>query len=150
MTRDDLRSSVLSELTQLEATDRSRLLAQISTVDGRDPADQADRVTRELDLALVEARIARLRDRLAALDRPPRAVGGSPVPGTAVVLDFGDGPEACVLDDFVQGGRQVITPGSPLGRALADAGAGQTVTYLTPRGEATVTLVAFYDDALGA
>jgi transcription elongation GreA/GreB family factor len=149
MTRDDLRSSLLSTLTQLEATERSRLLAMISSVDGRDPADRADRVAWELELALVEARVARLRDRLAALERAPRPAGGSPVPGTAVVLDFGDGPETCLLDDFPHGKTPVITPGSPLGQALADADAGQTVTYRTPRGEATVTLVAF-DDALGA
>jgi transcription elongation GreA/GreB family factor len=149
MTRDDLRSSLLRELTQLEVTERPRLLAQLSTVDGRDPADRADRVVLELDLEQAETRIARLRDRLAVLDRPARPSAGRPVPGTAVVLDFGEGPETCLLDDFPHGETPVITPGSPLGRALADAGAGQTVTYRTPRGEVTVTLVGF-DDALGA
>jgi transcription elongation GreA/GreB family factor len=149
MTRDDLRSGLLSEITRLEATARSLLIALISSVDGRDSADRADRMARELDLTHLEARIARLRDRLIALDRAPRPVRGRPVPGTAVVLDFGDGPETCLLDDFPHGETPVITPGSPLGRALADAGAGQTVTYRTPRGEVTVTLVGF-DDALGA
>ena len=149
MTRDDLRSTLLSEITRLEAAERSLLITLISSDDGRDPADRADRVARELDLAQLEARVARLRNRLVALDRAPRPGEGSPVPGTAVVLDFGDGPETCLLDDFPHGETPVITPGSPLGRALTDASAGQTVTYRTPRAEVTVTLVGF-DDALGA
>jgi hypothetical protein len=57
-----------------------------------------------------------------------------------VVVDFGDGPETFLLDEFCGGGLPVITPMSPLGQALVGAASGQTLTYRTPRGTATVVL----------
>jgi transcription elongation factor GreA len=146
MTRDhqyeDLRAAVERELAELEAGERPRLLAVIGAVDGRDAADRADRAVPELYLAEVEARIRRLRDRLAALDRTAVVPGNGPLTGRTVVLDFGDGPERYLLAAFPDGRTPVITPDSPLGRALVGARAGQQVTYPSPRGTATVTLVA--------
>lgn len=59
------------------------------------------------------------------------------------MLDFGDGPEtyrftALNIDD----GLDVVTPDSPLGQALANAAPGQRLTYRTPHGQASVTLVS--------
>jgi Transcription elongation factor, GreA/GreB, C-term len=61
-----------------------------------------------------------------------------------VVVDFGDGPETFLVDEFCGGGPPVITPMSPLGQALAGAASGQTLTYRTPRGTAAVVLVAIH------
>jgi transcription elongation GreA/GreB family factor len=42
----------------------------------------------------------------------------------------------------VDDGLDVVTPDSPLGHALVGAVAGQRVTYPTPRGPVSVTVVS--------
>lgn len=109
------------------------------------PADQPDRAIHELGLAQVEARIRRLTYLLGVNDPPVAVTVNSATPplGATLVLDFGNGPQAyrfAALD--IDDGRDVVTPDSPLGRALAHASPGQRVTYRTAHGEASVTLVA--------
>jgi transcription elongation factor GreA len=133
------------QLTELLRVERPRLLAVIAAVDGKDPADQADRMLREVELAQVDARIRRLTDLLAA-DDPPADPAGTPgvlVRDAVLVLDFGGGPETYRFSPLdIDDGLDVVTPDSPLGRALVGASPGQRVTYRTPRGEASVTLVS--------
>lgn len=147
MILDEVRHDLQRELTRLEATERPRLLASFAGVDGGDAADRADRAVLELDLAQLETRILVLRDRLAALDRASAARDGRPGRATTVVLDFGAGPETYLLADHSYSGLRVVTPGSPLGRALVDASSGQAVTYRAPRGETTVVLVGYEAEA---
>jgi transcription elongation GreA/GreB family factor len=109
---------------------------------GWNVADRADRVACENDLARLDARIAHLQTRLASLDLEP--TGAHPLHEATVVVDFGDGPETFLVDEFCGGGLPVITPMSPLGQALRGAASGQTLTYRTPRGTATVALVAIH------
>jgi transcription elongation factor GreA len=142
MIREQLRTRLEGELTELERAERPRFLALLGTSDGWNVADRADRLARERDLARLDARIAQLRTRLAALDVEP--TGGHPLREATVELDFGDGPETFLLDEFCGGGLPVITPMSPLGQALVGAASGQTLTYRTPRGTATVVLVAVH------
>jgi transcription elongation factor GreA len=142
MTREQLRTRLESELAELEGFERPRFLALLGSTDGWNVADRADRLTRQHDLARLDARIARLRTRLAALDLEP--TGGHPLREATVVVDFGDGPETFLLDEFRGGDLPVITPTSPLGQALVGAAGGQTLTYRTPRGTATVVLVAVH------
>jgi transcription elongation factor GreA len=117
----------------------------MAAVDGKDPTHQADLMTVELELAQVDARIRRLSDLLADDDsaRLSGGTAGALCRGAMLVLDFGTGPETYrfgALD--VDDGLDVVTPDSPLGHALAGAVAGQRVTYATPRGAATVTVVS--------
>jgi transcription elongation factor GreA len=142
MTREQLRKRLEGELAELERAERPRFLALLGTTDGWNVADRADRIARERDLARLDARIAQLRTRLAALDSEP--TDGHPLREATVVVDFGDGPETFLLEEFCGGGLPVITPMSPLGRALVGAASGQTLTYGTPRGTATVVLVAIH------
>jgi len=143
MIRDTLRSALERELAELETDERPRLLAAlIGSADGWDAADRADRIARELDLARLDARIGHLRNRLLALD--PGRPGGDPLGEGTVAVDFGDGPETYLLAEFSYRGLPVITPTSPLGRALVGAHSGQVVTYDTPRGAATVVLLAVH------
>jgi transcription elongation factor GreA len=140
--RDDPRSRLQAELAQLESSERPRLLVGLGSGDGRDLADQAQRIARELELAQIDHRIDRVRTRLAALDEVP-----SPSPdglgiGTSVVIDLGDGPETYRLARFSERGVPTITPDSPLGTALRGVRPGQTVRFRTPGGESTVTLLA--------
>ena len=135
------RAALAAQLQQLTDVERPHLLAVMGQSDGRDAADAAERSARELDLAQLDTRIARLRDRLDA----PEATGaasGLVEPGALLVLDFGDGPETYRFADFDVDGTSVVTPASPLGQALAGARGGDTVHYRTPRGEASVDLVS--------
>ena len=64
-----------------------------------------------------------------------------------MVVDAGEGPETYLLGEYPDGRLPTITPDSPLGRALSGMRPGQAVTFHTPRGAATVTLLAI--DELG-
>jgi transcription elongation factor GreA len=145
MTREQLRTRLEGELAELERAERPLFLSLLGTTDGWNVADRADRLARERDLARLDARIADLQTRLAALDVEPS--GDHPLRGATVEVDFGDGPEAFLLDEFRGGGLPVITPMSPLGQALVGAASGQALTYRTPRGTATVVLVAIHGAA---
>lgn len=141
----DHRGRLQQRLTELRTVERPRLVAILATFDGKDPADQADRVAVELDLAHVDARIQRLDELLAdgGTARTSVADQGSLPRDATLVLDFGGGPEsyrfgALDIDD----GREVVTPDSPLGQALLGAVTGQRVAYATPRGQAFVTVVS--------
>jgi transcription elongation factor GreA len=142
MPREQLRTRLASELAELERVERPRFLAVLGTTDGWNVADRADRVACENDLARLDARIAHLQTRLAALDLEP--TGAHPLHEATVVVDFGDGAETFLVDEFCGGGLPVITPMSPLGQALLGAASGQTLTYDTPRGTATVVLLAIH------
>jgi transcription elongation GreA/GreB family factor len=145
MTREQLRTGLARELAELERVERPRFLALLGTTYGWNVADRADRVAHEHDLARLDARIAQLQTRLAALDLEP--TGAHPLHQATVVVDFGDGPETFRVDEFCGGGLPVITPMSPLGQALVGAASGQTLTYRTPHGRATVVLVAIHSVA---
>ena len=148
MLSSDRHRRIERQLVELETVERPRLLAVLSTFDGKDPADQADRMVVELDLAQLDARMQRLNDLL--FGEEPAGSTGTPHDAT-LVLDFGSGPESyrfgvLGLDD----GLDVITPDSPLGRALAHAAPGQRVTYAAPRGEASVQVVSITAPAAAA
>jgi transcription elongation factor GreA len=113
-------------------------------VDGNDPADRADRTAWEFELAHLDQRIGRLRDLLVRSEEGPGDDEPVSLPlGVTVVLDFGSGPETFLFSDIDDRDQvDVITPSSPLGRALAGAAIGEPVRYRTPHGEATVRFVA--------
>lgn len=143
---NDLRARLERQLAELVDVERPRLLGLLSTVDGKDPADQADRAVRELELATLEGRVERLREQLDALDQRRDAVPVGPsglAPGALLVLDFGDGPQTYRFADVaLEDGVEVITSRSPLGQALSAAAPGQQVGFRTPRGPSQVTLVS--------
>lgn len=140
------RARLQEELSALEV-ERARVLELVGGGEGRDPADQADRTMREFDVEQLDIRIRRILDRLAAANRKqqPTIHDGTVREGEVVLLDFGDGaPERYVVDELtdVADDVDVVTPTSPLGRALLGSAAGQTVRYHTPQGEQSVRVVA--------
>lgn len=140
---NELRGRLEQQLAELLDVERPRLLGLLATVDGKDPADQADRSVRELELATLDGRIDRLRERIDALDDASRQAGAGLAPGSRLVLDFGDGPQTYVFADVaLDDEMDVITVRSPLGQALSTAAPGQQVGYRTPRGPSQVTLVS--------
>lgn len=141
MLSTDRRSQLERQLIELQTVERPRVLAAMASMEGKDPADQADRMTFELHLAQVDARVQRLTDLLA--DEDATGTTGAPHDDAQLVLDFGSGPETYRLGALaIHDGLDVITPDSPLGRALAGAVAGQRVTWATPRGESSVSVVS--------
>lgn len=136
---------LLADLATLRDVERPALLAGMSTVTG-DAADQAERTQREMDLAQLDMRIHRLESRLDRLrtGRPRRRNDGDVVTvGSTVTVDFGDGPEQYTLTDLDDpvATAAVITPTSPLGRALLGAQPGQTVHVRTPASLSDVRLL---------
>ncbi len=154
MVSPEARGRLHEELSALEA-ERGQLLELVASTVGKDPADQAERTLREFDVEQVEIRIQRIRARLDAADRPARttALDGTVRPGVVVALDFGDGaPEKFVFGGLAEVDEDVdvVTPSSPLGRALLGAGAGDAVSYRTPQGERSVRIAAIEGAADGA
>jgi transcription elongation factor GreA len=147
-----------AELYRLVNETRPAMLERMAGQDGRDSADIADRVVREADLAQLDERIEALElhlQRRATVVTGSAAIAGQDqdvavragrvvslsfageAPGRYLVADLLDVGDAVVVGEF-----DVLTPGSPLGRALLGARDGDQVTYLTPRGKVTVKVHA--------
>lgn len=144
MPRVSRHDSLQARLDQLRA-DRSQNLAELTAPSSGDDADRATNVDGHVRVAMLDRRIAALEEELSALELGIDAPTGSLRPGDVVTLDFGDGPEAYLFGSVEQAadGTDVITPGSPLGRALAGAQPGQTISYAAKPGRMLeVTVVA--------
>jgi transcription elongation factor GreA len=145
-----VRSAAAVELDRLISTERPALLASMAGQDGRDAGDVANRALREADLTALDRRIATLElhlQRRAALDRAPTRNDELVVrPGRVLDLSFGGQPPTRFLieevldvaDDAELGDVDLLTPGSPLGKALAGAKVGDRITVTTPGGKTTV------------
>ncbi|MGI8696745.1 MAG: GreA/GreB family elongation factor [Mycobacteriales bacterium] len=146
MLTDQGRAQLEAELAEL-ALERAQLLELAARPDGRDAGDQAERALREFDIDQVDVRMRRARARLTAAERPRAIVrdDGTVQPGVVVWLDFGDGePERLVVGGLAEVDEdvEVVTPSSPLGRALLGSPAGAEVRYRTPSGHRTVRVAA--------
>ncbi len=159
MTATASRSGGLpGELYRLVNETRPAMVARMAGQDGRDSADLADRVLREADLAQLDERIEALElhlQRRALADTGSGAIAGPDQDvavraGRVVSLSFaGETPSRYLVADLLDavdagatGEFDVLTPASPLGRALLGVRRGDQVTYLTPRGKVTVTVHA--------
>jgi transcription elongation factor GreA len=103
-----------------------------------DAADQADVIDRAEAAARLERQIS---DVAAKLEHG--AYNSNLLPdGTRVSLRFADGDEE-VLNVVTLPGEDLdsVTSDSPLGLALVGAKAGDKISYRTPRGEATATVI---------
>jgi transcription elongation GreA/GreB family factor len=146
----DARGRLEQELARLREQ-RHRLAVQLGGEDPEDsdPGDRGDQAVALEgldDLARVDARIADIERLVAdqgALNTPTRLADG-----TVVTLRLPDGdiatfrivavPEQAPTD----GGEDVVTAGSPLGRALVGQGAGDTITYRGPDGDLRAEVIA--------
>jgi transcription elongation factor GreA len=147
------RSAGALELERLITAARPALVASMAGQEGRDAGDVANRALQEADLEAMEERIATLElhlQRRAAVDREPADDDGIVRPGRVVELSFGGRPPTRFLveevldvaEDEALGDVDLVTPGSPLGTALAGTRVGETVTVVTPGGTTTVEVVA--------
>jgi transcription elongation factor GreA len=142
------RERIGTELAELRQR-RDRLFHDLegtSDVMG-EPGDAADGIQAAEHLAFVNRRIAELED---LLQRPPSDSQPSALLpyGTEVTLRFSDGETvtmrvvSVVEEIALDTDDEALTTDSPLGLALVGRHPGESVTYLAPRGEQHVELVA--------
>jgi transcription elongation factor GreA len=125
-------TEILTERLAFLRAERDRTRAEILPEGAGDVADRATNVDGLVRLSMLEERIAGLEDELAEGGHAaPPVAEGVVAAGRMVTLDLGDGPELFLLGSFEQvgGAVDVITSGSPLGRALVGAQVGSTVSY---------------------
>lgn len=133
------RARLEGELDRLRE-ERRQLVASLGFDETRgDSADQAAAVERGAELERVDHRIEELTDLLSTSRQAEPPSGEEVEIGTLVTLEFGDGDTETVQVGMKalqeQDDISVLTPDSPLGRAILGRRAGDTVTYTTPRGE---------------
>ncbi|MFC7219196.1 GreA/GreB family elongation factor [Streptomyces polyrhachis] len=126
-------------------TERAAVAATFRSDDvAGDAADAADELQRATDATRLDGRIAELETRIRQAEiagPPPEGVIGV---GSSVTVRFSDGGESTlrvgeVADEL---DPTLVTADSPLGRALLGRRAGDSVSYLTPQGEAGATVVS--------
>jgi len=126
------RNHALTTRLDTLRAERDRALAELTPSDSGDAADRATNVDVQARLELLELRIVTIESDLAT--RPvTRSADGVVAEGDVVTIDLGDGPETFLLGSINQSadGLTVITPGSPLGKALLGASVGASVRYVT-------------------
>ena len=128
------RSEVMSTRLQNLRAERVEVLGELQVSNGGDAADRATNVDANARLALIEQRIAALESQLHEAGRAVRDDSAGVALGDVVTVDFGDGPETYLVAEVEQAGDglDVISPASPLGRAIVGAEVGTTVAY-SPR-----------------
>ena len=135
--------SELADLRRRRDQLRADMVGDADTVGDR--GDAADALQRAEDLGGVEEQIGRLTWLLAGGNT---TVEGQLPNGTKVKLRWPDGEETAMrVVNFIEetpAGEEdtTLTADSPLGLALYGHKAGDTITYRTPRGEQTVTLLS--------
>jgi transcription elongation factor GreA len=125
-----------ARLTELRA-ERDQALTETIPVGDGDMADRATNVNGHVRLAMLEERIAIVQQELAAFrETSTRSAGNGVSVGDMLTLDLGDGPETFLLGsvDEATDSFDVITPNSPLGKALLGARVGSSVSYRTRPG----------------
>lgn len=142
---DTARAALLARLDGLLAQRVGVFAESTSTGGSGDAADRAGNVEAIIRLEELDARIAALHEQLSAPSAPPPATGTVAV-GSRVNIRFGADPEpepflVGVLEE-AGGAVEVITPSSPLGKALLGARRGDEIAYRAASGATmTATLV---------
>lgn len=143
MTATSRIEALTTRLEELR-TERERALVELTPSGSGDAADRATNIDVQARLELLELRIVTIESDLAA-GPASRPTDGGVAEGDIVTIDLGDGPETHLLASINQsaGELTVITPGSPLGRALLGASVGATVKYVaTSRRELQATVIS--------
>jgi transcription elongation factor GreA len=131
---------ILRERLAALRAERESVQADSLIVATGDAADRATNVEATIRVQLLDERIDALQTEIEESGRRQHTDGVVSV-GDVVTLDLGDGPEQYLVGsvESAAAGVDVVTPSSPLGRAIVGASVGDTVTYKPRRG---VTLSA--------
>ena len=139
-----------AELHDLRTRVRPQVLAELESArtDSINIGESTTHMTAQANREQLNARIAALEARIARSVVVEAADDGVAAVGSYVELDFGDTREVFVLDEqsTVPHSEHVTTlsPGSPMGRAVTGAVAGDTCTWQAPAGELSATVVRVF------
>lgn len=139
------RHQVLTRRLDALHVQRRQIQAEIAPTMVGDDADRATNVDGHVRLAMLDDRIAAVElARAEAARRPDEDAAGVVREGHVVTVDLGDGPETFLFASVEQAaaGDDVITPGSPLGQALAGVVVGATVEYRAAKRTRQATVIA--------
>jgi transcription elongation factor GreA len=125
------RTKDLTERLAALRAERERLLAELLPPSYGDDADRATNVNGHIQVAALDERIAAVESALTNLSSASHAAAGTVGVGSVVGLDFGEGTETFLLSpvDAIDPDQAVVTPDSPLGRALLGAAVGAQISY---------------------
>jgi transcription elongation factor GreA len=134
-----------AELAWLEGEAREKVIGDIATARAHgDLSENAEYHAAKDQQGLQEARVRRLRQMLENTEIIQARDDGIIKPGTIVTIRYqgDDEPESYFygLREEKEGGYDVVTPDSPLGRVLLGRSAGETVTATVPAGELKVDI----------
>jgi transcription elongation GreA/GreB family factor len=145
---DHARDRLREELEVLRAQ-RTALTDGLEDLDtAGDRMDDAETIRRVDEASILDERIAELV-RLLAGGNPiaPETDGPELAPGSRLTVRWPDGTtqtlRAVAITEEIRPGEEdtVVTVDSPLGRALAGRGSGDTVDYDTPEGTRRVEIL---------
>ncbi|MER7516449.1 GreA/GreB family elongation factor [Streptomyces sp. NPDC126499] len=143
----DALRALREELAELRA-ERDAAAATLGDDDTvGDDADAADELRRASDVARLDRRIAAIEGRV----REAGLAGAPPTDrvgvGSTVTVRFEDGGESTVhIGELADADDPaLVTSDSPLGTALMGRRAGDTVSYRTPGGPMSATVVSLGD-----
>lgn len=134
-----------AELAWLEGEAREKVISDIATARAHgDLSENAEYHAAKDQQGLQEARVRQLRQMIENAEIIVARDDGIIKPGAIVTIRYqgDDEPESYFygLREEKQGGYDVVTPDSPLGRVLLGRTAGETVTATVPAGELKVDI----------
>ena len=136
------RERLEAELAELEGPKRAAIVQAIKTArEFGDLSENAEYHAAKNEQGLLEARIRRLRSRLAHAVLVESEATGAVGVGSRVVIEDANGERMDVEISSV-GGSGAVSPDSPLGRALIGAAVGDTVEVEAPRGSWTARVIS--------
>lgn len=143
-----------SELEELKTDGRRRMAERLLAArELGDVTDNSEFESAKQDQALLEGRIAKLEDLLRhATVRDGPADTSKVAPGVVVTVRDVEDPEleesyvVAESEERVTGAR-VLSPKSPLGRALLEKSLGDQVTFSAPGGTFTYEIISIDDSA---
>jgi transcription elongation factor GreA len=125
------RAALEAELAELEGPRRKEIIEAIARArEFGDIAENFEYHSAKNEQGLLEARIAKLKDRLHHAVTVEHDTDEHIGVGSIVEVEDGDGEQMEVTISAVGG----VSPDSPLGRALMGAGVGDVVDVEAPRG----------------
>jgi len=134
-------SRLAAELAELEGPKRREIVEAIKVARGHgDLSENFEYHAAKNEQALLERRIAILRDRLDHARIVEDATAGVVSPGSHLVVEDDHG-ERIEVELSALGGAGTVSPSSPLGSAVLGKRVGETVDVQAPRGSWRATII---------
>lgn len=143
----DAHDKLREELTKLEGPARENIIAEIARARAHgDLSENAEYHSAKEQQGLQEARVRQLRSMLENAEIIEATDDGVVKPGMVVTIkhEGDDEPETYLLGLREQkgGDHDILTPESPIGKALLGHSAGETITAQLPAGDRKIEIVA--------